>query len=105
MKRFYAWMDNFALEPNWVVLDIRHLAEAEPFVEKFGADKWIAMPYEKVRTQYEELPKDKTLIVFCGSGNRAYDVQVFLDHLGQYPNLVLGGGVKAIRWMGADWLP
>jgi NADPH-dependent 2,4-dienoyl-CoA reductase/sulfur reductase-like enzyme/rhodanese-related sulfurtransferase len=105
MQRFYAWMDDPSLEPDWAVLDIRHLSEAEPFVKKFGADKWIALPYDKVRSQYEELPKEKTLIVFCGSGNRAYDVQVFLDHLGQYQNLVLGGGIKAIRWMGADWLP
>ncbi|XCN72085.1 MAG: FAD-dependent oxidoreductase [Candidatus Electrothrix aestuarii] len=105
MDRFYTWMADFSTEPDWVVLDVRHPKEAEPFVEKFGADKWIAIAYDKVNRQHEELPTDKTLIIFCGSGNRAYEVQVFLDHLGLKNSLVLGGGMKVIRWMGADWLP
>jgi rhodanese-related sulfurtransferase len=105
MDRFYTWMADFSTEPDWVVLDVRHPKEAEPFVEKFGADKWIAIAYDKVNRQHKELPTDKTLIIFCGSGNRAYEVQVFLDHLGLKNSLVLGGGMKVIRWMGADWLP
>ncbi|RWX46611.1 Rhodanese-related sulfurtransferase [Candidatus Electrothrix marina] len=105
MQRFYAWMEDFSSEPDWVVLDVRHPKEAGPFVEKFGADKWIAIRYDKVRKQHKELPTDKTLIIFCGSGNRAYEIQVFLDHLGQHNSLVLGGGMKVIRWIGAAWLP
>ncbi|MCI5211031.1 MAG: pyridine nucleotide-disulfide oxidoreductase, partial [Candidatus Electrothrix sp. ATG2] len=105
MDRFYDWMEDFSTEPDWVVLDIRHPSEAEPFVQKFGADKWISIAYDKVIRQHEELPTDKTLIIFCGSGNRAYEVQVFLDHLGMKNNVVLAGGIKVIRWMGANWLP
>ncbi|MGB5684515.1 MAG: FAD-dependent oxidoreductase [Candidatus Electrothrix sp.] len=105
MQRFYAWVEDFSSEPDWVVLDVRHPKEAEPFVEKFGEDKWIAIRYDKVRKQHKELPVDKTLIIFCGSGNRAYEIQVFLDHLGQHNSLVLGGGMKVIRWLGASWLP
>ncbi|MCI5143751.1 MAG: hypothetical protein D3909_18915 [Candidatus Electrothrix sp. ATG1] len=44
------------------------------------------------------------MIIFCGSGNRAYEVQVFLDHLGMKNNVVLAGGIKVIRWMGANFL-
>ncbi|MCI5188486.1 MAG: rhodanese-like domain-containing protein, partial [Candidatus Electrothrix sp. AS4_5] len=79
--------------------------EAQPFVEKFGAEKWLAIVYDKVRTQYNEIPQDKTLIIFCGSGNRAYDVQIFLDYMGLRNSFVVAGGMKVIRWMGAEWLP
>ena len=105
MQRFSAWMDDFSREPDWLVLDIRHPTEAQPFVEKFGAEKWLAIVYDKVRTQYNEIPQDKTLIIFCGSGNRAYDVQIFLDYMGLRNSFVVAGGMKVIRWMGAEWLP
>ena len=45
---FVAWMDDFGREPDWVALDIRHPQEAAPYVEKFGRDKWLAIPYNEV---------------------------------------------------------
>ncbi len=97
MRRFYDWMDDFSKEPDWVALDIRHPKEAEVFVEKFGADAWISVPYAEVRKRYKEIPEDKTMIILCDAGTRSYEVQVFLDHIGRTNNLVLGGGFNVIR--------
>ena len=105
MRRFYAWMDDFSAEPDWIALDIRHPKEAEFFVEKFGADKWLSMPYTEVRKRSAEIPENKTLIILCDAGTRSFEVQVFLDHIGKTNSLVLGGGFNVIRRLGADWLP
>ena len=75
------------------------------FVEKFGADKWLSVPYIEVRKRYQEIPDDKTLIILCDAGTRSSEVQVFLDHIGKTNSLVLGGGFNVIRRLGADWLP
>ncbi|MDU9048227.1 MAG: FAD-dependent oxidoreductase [Candidatus Electrothrix sp. Rat3] len=105
MRRFYAWMDDFSTEPDWVALDIRHPKEAAVFIEKFGADKWVAVPYAEMRQRFAEVPDDKTLIILCDAGTRSFEVQVFLDHIGKTNSLVLGGGFNVIRKLGADWLP
>ncbi|CAK8714981.1 NADPH-dependent 2,4-dienoyl-CoA reductase, sulfur reductase [Candidatus Electrothrix laxa] len=105
MHRFYAWMDDFSTEPDWVALDIRHPKEAATFVEKFGADKWVSVPYAEMRKRYKEIPEDKTLIILCDAGTRSFEVQVFLDHMGRTNSLVLGGGFNVIRKLGADWFP
>lgn len=105
MDRFFAWMDDFSVEPDWVALDIRHPQETKPFVEKFGADHWVAVPYNEVRRRYEEIPPDKTLIILCDAGTRSFEVQVFLDHIGRSNSLVLSGGFNVIRRIGVDWLP
>ncbi len=105
MDRFLAWMEDFSLEPDWVALDIRHPLEAGPFVEKFGKDKWVAVPYAEVRKRHAEIPDDKTMIILCDAGTRSYEVQVFLNHIGKSNNLVLSGGFNVVRRIGVDWYP
>ena len=105
MERFFGWMDNFDQEPDWVALDIRHPKEAQEFVDKFGSDKWIAVPYNEVRERYAELPEDRTMIILCDAGTRSFEVQVFLDHVGRDNTLVLSGGFNVVRRIGVDWLP
>lgn len=105
MDRFFGWMDDFASEPDWVALDIRHPQEASACVHKFGEDKWLAIPYNRIRERYMELPDDKTMIILCDAGTRSFEVQVFLDHIGKKGSLVLSGGFNVIRRLGADWLP
>jgi NADPH-dependent 2,4-dienoyl-CoA reductase/sulfur reductase-like enzyme/rhodanese-related sulfurtransferase len=105
MDRFFAWMDDFSTEPDWVALDIRHALESGPFVEKFGKDKWLAVPYAEVRQLYKEIPVDKTLIILCDAGTRSYEVQVFLDNKGVDNSMVLSGGFNVIRRIGVDWIP
>ncbi len=105
MDRFLAWMEDFDTEPGWMALDIRHPMEAGPFVDKFGADRWLAIPYNEVRDRYREIPDDKTMIILCDAGTRSYEVQVFLDHIGKKNTMVLSGGFNVIRRIGVDWYP
>jgi NADPH-dependent 2,4-dienoyl-CoA reductase/sulfur reductase-like enzyme len=105
MEEFFAWMANPSSRPNWQVLDVRHEKQAAPFIEKFGSDMWLSLPYDEVRYRYSELPLDKTLIIFCNAGSRSYEIQVFLDFVGLKNNLVLSGGFNVIRRMGPEWLP
>jgi len=105
LESFLAWMEDFATQPDWVALDIRHPKETGPFVEKFGADKWVSIPYNEVRARYEELPKDKKLIILCDAGTRSFEIQSFLESVNCSNTLVLGGGFNMVRRIGVDWYP
>lgn len=104
LKKFLEWMDDMGSEPDWVVLDLRHPVEAAPYVEKYGADRWIAMEYGRVRACCNELPQGKTFLLLCNAGPRSYEVQVFLDHHGKWDSMVLCGGLNVISRLGVDWL-
>jgi len=105
LEQFYQWMEDFSSKPEWIVLDVRHEKQAEPFVEKYGDDIWLSMPDDQIREGYAELPTDKTLIIFCNAGSRSYEIQVFLDSVGVTNNVVLCGGYNVVKRMGASWLP
>lgn len=104
INRFFAWMEDFSQEPDWIALDIRNTLDAKPYMEKFGKERWLAVPYSELRARHEEIPTDKTLIILCDAGTRSYEVQVFLDHIGKRNSLVLSGGFNVIRRIGANWL-
>jgi len=104
-KDFLAWMDDFSTHPDWVALDIRHPVEAKVFVEKFGAGKWLSLPYVEIRGRHQELPKDRMMLIICDAGTRSSEVQIALDHAGFTNSLVLGGGFNLIRRMGVTWWP
>jgi NADPH-dependent 2,4-dienoyl-CoA reductase/sulfur reductase-like enzyme/rhodanese-related sulfurtransferase len=97
------WMNEPSSNTDWLALDIRHPAEAEIFSKKFGAT-WLSIPYVEIRDRFQEIPKDKTLIIICDAGTRSYEIQCFLDHHG-FQSLVLGGGFNCIRRMGPAWWP
>lgn len=105
MDRFFAWINDMEKEPEWVALDIRHPKETAAYVEKFGSDKWLAVPYNEVRERYAELPDKRKMIILCDAGTRSFETQVFLDHVGKKNSLVLSGGFNVIRRIGVDWLP
>lgn len=105
LDAFLSWMDDFSSEPDWLALDIRHPLEAGPFVEKFGSDKWLAIPYNEVRARFGELPADKKLIILCDAGTRSFEIQSFLNSVDRQNTLVLSGGFNMIRRMGVDWYP
>jgi NADPH-dependent 2,4-dienoyl-CoA reductase/sulfur reductase-like enzyme/rhodanese-related sulfurtransferase len=105
MEDFYSWMNDFSSQPDWIALDVRHEKQAQPFIDKHGTDVWLSMPDEQIRERYEELPKDKTLVIFCNAGSRSYEIQVFLDSVGLTNNVVLSGGFNVIKRIGADWMP
>ena len=102
---FLQWMEDLAIQPDWVVLDIRHPKEAGPVVAKFGGELWLGIPYNEVRARYLELPTEKTMILLCDSGTRAFEVQSFLDSVGLENSLVLSGGMNVVRKIGVDWYP
>ena len=52
-------------------------------MEKFGRERWLAIPYNEVRQRHQEVPADKTMIILCDAGTRSYEVQVMLDACGQ----------------------
>jgi NADPH-dependent 2,4-dienoyl-CoA reductase/sulfur reductase-like enzyme/rhodanese-related sulfurtransferase len=105
LESFLAWMEDFSTQPDWAVFDIRHPLEAGPCVEKFGADKWVAIPYNEVRSRYQELPEDKQLIILCDAGTRSFEIQSFLTSVDRQNALVLSGGMNMLRRMGIDWYP
>jgi len=105
MREFFAYMDNPEQQPDWVMLDVRHPKQAAPFIEKFGAERWLSLPYEEVRERYTELPRNRTLVIVCNAGSRSYEVQRILDHRGYTNNTVLAGGVNVVKRMNVDWLP
>ncbi len=105
VEEFMAWMESQTLRPgNWRALDIRHPQEARIFTEIYG-ERWLAIPYNEMRRRHSELPPDKTLLIVCDAGTRSYEVQSFLDSLGQRNTLVLGGGFNVIRRLGPAWWP
>lgn len=105
LQSFLGWMDDFTTQPQWLALDIRHPNEAGVFVEKFGADKWCAIPYNEIRARFTEIPKDKQLIILCDAGTRSFEIQSFLNSEGINDSLVVGGGFNMVRRMGVDWYP
>ncbi|MCF8055404.1 MAG: FAD-dependent oxidoreductase [Desulfocapsa sp.] len=105
LDSFLTWMEDLSTHPDWAVLDIRHPLEAGPCVDKFGADKWVAIPYNEVRSRYQELPENKELIILCDAGTRSFEIQSFLDGAGRQETLVLSGGMNMLRRMGIDWYP
>lgn len=100
LPRFMQWLADMDSEPDWVALDLRHPAESTACVEKFGSERWRPLEYGQVRARHPELSQDKTYILICGSGPRAYEVQVFLDHIGMVDTLVLPGGMNVITRLG-----
>lgn len=104
-REFLAWMEDFASRPDWLALDIRHPSEARGFVEKFGSDRWLSVPYVEIRERWQDLPQEKTMLIICDAGTRSSEVQIVLDHAGRRNNLVLGGGFNLIRRMGVSWWP
>lgn len=104
LDRFLNWMQDMAIEPTWAVLDLRHPMDAAPYVEKYGAKRWVALEYGQVRRRHQELARDTTYIIICNAGTRSYEIQVFLDHLGTYKSMVLCGGLNVVSRLGVDWM-
>lgn len=104
MEEFLQWMEDPSSRPDWRMLDLRHPKEAAPLKERFP-DIWIDIPYNEVRARYQELPRDKYLVINCNSGTRSYEVQRFLDSVGITNTGVLQGSFNVVRRLGVSWWP
>jgi hydroxyacylglutathione hydrolase len=74
---FETW-NRYSLGPEEIILDVRNASE---FSEGHlpGA---VNIPYTRLRSRLEELPRDKRLYVHCGSGKRAALAASFLNLAG-----------------------
>ena len=83
----------FAQKPFFV--DVRSPEEfAEGSVE--GA---VNVPVDQLPARMAEIPKDRTVIVFCRSGSRSDMAKMLLDSSG-YTQVTNGGGVNSLA---AQW--
>ena len=82
-------MDN---DKNIIVLDVR---TAEEYVQKH-VPRAILLPNEKIdKNSIKNLPKDKTILVYCRSGHRSKQAAEKLLNYG-YQNVIDFGGI--IDW-------
>ena len=87
------------------MVDLREAVEAQPFIDKYGADRWIFLPQPEMRERYNELPKDKELCLFCGTGARSFECQCTLNQKGFTRVKNLQGGYAIIRVTEPDFIP
>ncbi len=80
-------------------LDIRGPQNADPFVAHFGA-RWKNIPQETLHRRFDEVPRDKLLVVVCNSGVRSYEALLQLKRAGFRNAKNLQGGVAAIKKAG-----
>ena len=58
----------------------------------------VNIPVQELRDRYEEIPRDKTLVVFCGIGLRAYRAERILRQHGFEDIYNLSGGYKTYEY-------
>ncbi len=78
------------------VLDIRSQREAESFVDRYGS-RWLNIPQSELRTRVEDISADEPLYLFCDTGARSYEAQVFLSSRGITNTRQVQGGLAMIR--------
>lgn len=79
------------LDEGAFLIDVRSRLEA-----KMGmAPGATNIPLLKLKNHLDELPRDRTLVLYCGTGGRAGKAKEFLEASGF--KAANGGGYKAIR--------
>ncbi|WP_320170357.1 FAD-dependent oxidoreductase [Maridesulfovibrio sp.] len=86
---------------DYCFLDVREHADAEPFLEKYP-EYWHNVPQGEIPQRYDEIPRDKKLVLVCNTGGRSYEAQVMLDALGFKEVLNTHGGMAVIKAYGVD---
>ncbi|MGC9196294.1 MAG: FAD-dependent oxidoreductase [Syntrophobacteraceae bacterium] len=86
-------------DPNVLCLDVRSPANATPFVERYG-DRWLNIPQETLSKRFDEVPKDKRLLLVCNSGVRSYEAMRQLENAGITNTVNVQGGAAALKKAG-----
>ncbi|CCO24946.1 FAD-dependent oxidoreductase [Maridesulfovibrio hydrothermalis] len=86
---------------DYCFLDVREYADAEPFLTKYP-EHWRNIPQGEIPKRFEELPKDKKLVLICNTGGRSYEAQIMLDALGFKEVLNTQGGMAVLKAFGVD---
>lgn len=98
--QFVDWWKNRE-DGSTICLDCRGWGNAEPFVNKYP-DHWKSVPQDELRARFEDVPKDKKLVLICNTGVRSYEAQLILDEIGLKNTYNLQGGVAALKKWGLD---
>ena len=92
-------------ENNGLVLDVRSPVQAGPFVKKYGR-RWLNIDQGELNSRLEEIPRDKALLLVCGSGPRSYEAQLLLRNKGINNNTRnVQGGIGMIMFSDPDFAP
>ena len=86
---FY-WNELDRVGPDDILLDVRTAAE---YNQGFIADS-VNLPIDELRERLDELPKDKTIYIYCEAGLRGYLGQRILKQSGFNQVYNLSGGYK-----------
>ncbi|MBW2405735.1 MAG: FAD-dependent oxidoreductase [Deltaproteobacteria bacterium] len=98
--QFVDWW-NKREDGSTICLDCRGWGNAEPFVHKYP-DYWESIPQDELRGRFEDVPRDKKLVLICNTGVRSYEAQLILDKVGLTNTYNLQGGVAALKKWGLD---
>ena len=79
-------------ENKAVLLDVRTTQEAEQV--KFGFA--LNIPVSEIPDRINEIPTDKTIIIFCVSGVRAVMIYTYLKVIGDYDVKILTANISEI---------
>lgn len=79
-----------------VILDIRSAEEVKKF-KRIEDSRVIHIPQNEIRRRYDELPRDKEIIIICQIGARSYETYRFLKSKG-FNCKVLEGGLAFWFW-------
>ena len=72
---------------NWVIVDVR-----EPVEHEAGhIPGSLPIPLGMLRERWQEIPKDKPLVVYCAAGQRGYYASRILQQKGLQPRNLAGG--------------
>lgn len=85
-----------------LVLDIRGQKEATRFLEKYPG-QWLNIPQNELRQRHEELKRDQEYYLFCDTGPRSYEAQVFLNSVGINNTHNIQGGYAMVRALKPDF--
>ncbi|PIP90523.1 MAG: sulfurtransferase [Bdellovibrionales bacterium CG12_big_fil_rev_8_21_14_0_65_38_15] len=80
-------------DENLVLVDVREQAEWD----EAHIDGAVFLPLSQLEARFDELPKDKSLILQCRSGKRSMNAAIFLKDNGYSDLTNLEGGIMA--WM------
>lgn len=84
-----------------LILDCRARQDGEAFAEKYP-ECWINIPQDELRERFEEVPKDKEVILLCNTGVRSYEAQLNLRELGMKQPRSVQGGIVTLYKCGLD---
>lgn len=81
-------------DDNAFIVDVREAEELD--IVKFDTEKIIYMPMSTIVDNFQNLPKDKTLIVACTNGIRSTKIVNLLNIQGFTNAVNLDGGI--VQW-------